>query len=260
MKKLKVLLLLLLVGLVLPVKAADYEMKELIPVDTTTTVHGEIFIYKGFNYSNGIIKMESIRNNSFEKHSLSISIGLFGEDKKNIGIINYCEKDTVIISKETYKKELLIDVKGSYLAPDKTIKDVKYISVIGENTNCRTDGSQEFIGSTVEQIGMAKNTQINSSAEMLINILKVIGVVLVGLFIYKFLFTSAYRNMDGEDVRQEYAYINKELRKDRERELKRNPPKPKEIKRNKTDEQLAQEQKENAAEKKDNSDLHNLYK
>ena len=259
MKKIKLLVLAILLGFILPVHAADYEIRELIPVDVTTSVHGEIFIYKNINYSNGIIKIGSVRNNSFDNHALSVSIGLFGSDKKNIGIINYCEKDNTIHSKEN-KKDIMIDVKGSYIAPEKNLKDIKYIAVIGENTNCREDGSQEFIGSTVEQIGIAKNTGIGVGAERLLTVIKIIAFVLVALFLYKFLFTSAYRNMDGEDVRQEYAYINKELRKDREYEAKKNPPKPKVIKTHKTKEILAQEKEENKNENKDNTDLQNMYK
>lgn len=261
MKKNYLLIILtLLAGIItLPVHAANYEVKELIPVDVTTSVKGQIYLYKGISCKDGIIQIQSIRNNSYEAKPLSVSIALFGEDKKNIGIIHYCEKETKIATKET-KKDFLLDIKGSYLASGKTYKDIKYYSVIGENTTCRNDGSQEFIGSTVEQIGMPKNTGITDSTELLLNMLKVIAVVLVGLFLYKFIFTSAYQNMDGEDIRQGYAYVNKELRKEREREARRNPPQPKVVKSEKTDEVRKQEQKENSSENKNNSDLHNMYK
>ena len=93
-----------------------------------------------------------------------------------------------------------------------------------------------------------------------VNIIKWIGVVLVVGFLYKFLFTGAYRNIDGEDVRQEYTYINKELRKEREKDAKENPPKPKEVKKNKSDEIIEQERIQNEKDLLDDSDLHNMYK
>ena len=45
-------------------------------------------------------------------------------------------------------------------------------------------------------------------------------VVLLILFLYKFLFTGAYRNMDGEDMRADFAYINKQKERERERQRK----------------------------------------
>ena len=65
--------------------------------------------------------------------------------------------------------------------------------------------------------------------------------------------------MDGNDVRQGYKTYNKELKDQREYELRINPPKPKEVKKVKTDEVIRQEE-EAKNEKNSNTDLHNLYK
>lgn len=259
MKKIIVGVLVLLIGMTLPVKAANYEMRELIPSGITTTIRGETFLYKGLSYKNGIIKFETIKNNSKEKKSLSISIGLFDEKKKNVGTINFCSSEMALDTKEE-KPNFVIDVKGSNLETGKSYQDIKYISVLGENENCRVDGSTDYIGQTVEQIGMPKNNTFNDEQLLLINIVKVIVIGLVAWFLYRFLFTTAFRNMDGEDVRQEYAYINKELRNDRERELKKNPPKPKEVKKVKSDAVIEQEKIQNEKDKEDDSDLHNFYK
>ena len=258
-KYIKLLIILLLVGITLPVKAANYAFKELIPQDKTTTIRGNTFLYKNLTYQNGVVKFELIKNNSKEKKPLSVSIGLFDEKGKNIGIINYCSAEQALNSKEE-KENFIIDINGASMESGKTYKDIKYISILGENSTCRLGGSQEFIGQTVEEIGMARNNQLTSSELLIVNIFKVILVALVLLFIYKFLFTGAYRNMDGEDVRQEYAYINKELRKEREQELKRNPPKPKEPKKVKSDEIIEQERIQNEKDKADDSDLHHMYK
>lgn len=259
MKKNLIFLLLILLGLLQPVKASNYEFRELIPSGTQTTIRGETFLYKGLSYKNGLVRFETIKNNSKEKKALSISIGLFDESKKNIGTINYCSQEQSLDTKES-KDSFIIDVKGTNLEDGKSYKDVKYISILGENISCRLDGSKDYIGQTVEQIGMPKNTQLSDSAMLIVNIFKYILIAIIGIFIYKYLFTNAYRNVDGEDVRQEYAYINKELQRERDRELKRNPPKPKEIKPNKSPEIIEQERIQNKKDLEDDSDLHNFYK
>ncbi len=258
MKKI-IIVMLMLACIITPVKAANYTMKELIPENTKTTIRGETFLYKDLSYNEGIIRFGLIKNNSKDTTNLSISVGLFDQDKKNIGTINYCAESEELTTKAE-KENYVIDVTSSQLATGKSYKNIKYISVLGENITCRTDGSQDYIGETVEQIGMAKNTELGESTMMLVRILEAIAGIIMFLFLYKFLFTSAYRNIDGEDVRQEYSYINKELKKERERELKRNPPKPKEIKPNKTPEQKKQEEIQNAKDLADDSDLHNFYK
>lgn len=258
MKKVLFIIVLFL-GMIMPVKAADYSMRELIPERTKTTIHGENFLYKDISYHEGILSFGLVKNNSKETKNLSISVGFFDKDKKNIGTINYCSKESQLNTKEE-KTGFVIDVTGANLATGKSYKNIKYIAVLGENTTCRTDGSQDFVGETVEQIGMAKNTTISDSTMMLVRILEVVAAIIMILFLYRFLFTSAYRNVDGEDVRQEYVYINKQLKKEREKELKVNPPKPKEIKPNKSKEVMEQEKIQNEKDLLDDSDLHNFYK
>ena len=254
----KLFIILCVIGIILPVKAANYAFKELIPQEITTTIRGKTFLYKDLSYQNGVVTFKKIKNNSKEKKPLSISIGFFDEAGKNIGIINYCSNEQALNAKEE-KEDFVIDVKGSNLETGKGFKDIKYISILSENSTCRLGGSQEFIGQTVDEIGMAKNNVLTSSELFVVNIFKVILVALIILFVYKFLFTGAYRNVDGEDVRQEYAYINKTLKKEREAELKRNPPKPKEPKKTKTDKVIEQEKEQNEKDKADDSDLHHMY-
>ena len=258
MKKI-LLFILLFMGMITPVYAANFNMKELIPEKIKTTIRGEHILYKDFFYEEGMIHFASIKNNAEEQEKISISIGLFDKNKKNIGTINYCDENRVLAPKQEVK-DFAIEVKKSHLEKTKSYKDIKYIAVLSENINCRTGGSQDFIGQTVEKIGQAKNNTLNSDEMLVVNIIKVVAVTLVALFLYKVLFTNAYRNMDGEDVRQEYTYINKQLRKKREKDLKENPPQPKEVKTDKTDAILQQEKIQNEKAASDDSDLHNLYK
>lgn len=256
MKKIFCIMLFILLALI-PVKAANYEMKELIPLDVTTTIKGKTFLYKNISYSNNKIHIERIKNESQDSSPFTISIGLFDKDEKNIGTINLCLEDMTISSKEEiFNYEIEIDKK--YLGEKNKLKDIKYYSVLGGNESCRKTGEHDFLGQKVDEIGMSKNNTLTDSAVLLINILKYIGITLVVLFILKFLFTNAYQNMDGSDTRAGYRNLNKELKRERERELRENPPKPKEIKKTKSDEVLKQEEKENTS--RDNSDLHNFYK
>ena len=256
MKKI-VFAIIVFLGMMVPVKAADYEVRELIPEGVTTTVRGDNFMYKDILYQGGVITIGKIRNNSYEDKKITVSIGLFDKNKKNIGTINYCQDGTTLKTKGE-SSELTIDVKNSYMGKGKTHKDIHYIAVIGENLNCRTDGATENLDQTVEEIGMPKNNVLNDDQKALLTIIMWIVIILFALFVYRFLFTNAYRNMDGTDVRQEYAYINKELRKERELEEKLNPPQPKVVKTHKTKEILKQEKEQNSNTEK--SDLHNLYK
>ena len=274
LRKIIFILFITVIG-VIPVKAANYELQELIPVNVETTIVTDHFSYKEFYYNDNDLEAESLHNNyvifkgienlTTEERPVSISIGFFDADKKNIGVINYCSsKDqtsivagTILQSKE--EKSYVIEVTKKHLADGKTVNDIKYISVLSDNINCNTKGSLDYVGRTVEEIAIPKNKSLDSQSELLITVMSVIGIALAALFVYKFLFTTSYQNFDGKDVRNGYNKYNEELAKERERELKRNPPKEKEPVKVKSDEVLQQEE---AAKNEDKSgtDLHNLYK
>ena len=257
MKNKLVFLILLLVFMVVPVDAANYEMKELIPAGITTTIRGDYLLYKDITYNDGVISFTHIKNLSDTSRKLTISVGLFDENKKNIGTINYCEGE---LKSQEKKDKFVIDVKSSYMSRDKSFKDIRYIAVLSENSNCRKEGALDYEGQTLEQIGMPKNTLLSKHEKELVVVVEVVAAILVLLFVFRFVFTNAYQNMDGTDTRQEYAYINKKLRKEREHELKVNPPKPKEVKKNKTDEQKEQEIIENEKAKNQDADIFDMYK
>ena len=255
MKKIKIIIILALLFITTPVHAANYELKELIPLKTKTTIVTKKFSYKEFYFENNKIKFTRIKNLTNEPTPITISIGLFNSKEKNIGVINHC--DYTIKPKEEITYE--IDVTKDYLGKDYKLEDIKYISILSDNKDCRTTGHDEFIGQTLEEMGQYKNTGLDSRAELFIGIISVIGGILLLIFIYNLLFTSAYQNFDGDDVRQGYKRVNEDLKKEREEELRRNPPQPKEIISDKPVEVLEQEE---AAAKEDKSatDLHNLYK
>ena len=275
MKKIVLSIILLITMLTaIPVNAANYDFRELIPVDIETTVVGDKFSYQGIYYNTGnkegadktkkdYIIFRKIANISDEAKPLSMSIALFGEDKKNIGTIHICDK--TLQPKEGIPYEIEVTPEYLGIKEQKTkikykTKEIKYIAIIDQNLTCRNKtGADEYIGQTVQEIGYKRNNQFDTASKTTFTIYIVIGAVLLGLFLYAFMFTNQYKNMDGEDVRQGYAYKNEELREEIEKELNRNPPKPPEPKKIKTDEVLQQEQQEAEADKS-NTDLHNMFK
>ncbi len=66
--------------------------------------------------------------------------------------------------------------------------------------------------------------------------------------------------MNGDDVRKEYKYINKEKERERNKKTFINKDIKEEKKPTKSEKVLAQEKEENNKEKKEDSDLQNMYK
>lgn len=269
MKKILTIIFLLLITLSIKnVHAANYELKELIPLNKETTIVTDNFSYKGITYKNtskpATIEFKAIKNISQENIPISISVGLFDKKKKNIGIVNYCStydqksfvKDKGLDSKEEIS--YVIDIEKKYLATNKSTKDIKYFSILSDNISCKTKGSKDYIGARVEEIGVIKNNPIDSSAKLLINIAEIIVIFIFLLFLYKFLFTNSFRNFNGEDVRQEYEYLNKQLKEERA-----NKP-PQTIKKSPSKSNKSEKIKKQEADAKEKSSedtsLHNLYK
>ena len=204
MKKIVLSLILLMTILTaIPVQAANYSIRELIPVDIETTVIGSKYSYQGVYYNankenadvnkRNYIIFRKIANISDEARPLSFSIALFGEDRKNIGTIHICEGNIEVKQGQPYEIEVTTEYLGKR-ENDKyqyKPKDVKYISIIDENTTCRNKtGHDEYIGQTVQEIGYKKNNQFDETSKRTFTIYIVVGAVILGLFLYAFMFTN----------------------------------------------------------------------
>ncbi len=257
MKIIKLLLIGILLLLTIPnVEAANYELKELIPINIETTIVTNHFSYRDFYYNGkGIILFKSIKNISNKDLPITISIGLFDENKKNIGMINYCTAEERLSSKE--EKSYVITITNEQLSKEKAIDDIHYISILDENINCRITGADDYIGQKVEDIGKIRSNSITSDTRFFIKIIEVLFSVIGVIFLYRFMFTKSFVNMNGEEIRKDYDKYNKELSKEREEDRKNNPPKPKEFVSPKTKEVLQQEEE---AKNKKSTDLEDLYK
>ncbi len=253
--------------IILPVNAANYDLNELIPINKTTTLGTDNLRYINFSYKEqeNKIVFENIKNVSNEDKAITVTIALFSKDKKNIGTVNYCSNNMptnnqVRVLKPNESTPYQIDITKDYLGEDYNLSDIKYIAVISDNKNCLTKNADEYLGQKIEEIGQIKNNGLSDDSELLIKILTIIGGVLLVIFVYNFMFSSKYRNVDGEDVRQEYSYINKKLEDKRKYDAIHNP-KPKKVKKEtKTQEVKNQEEIENNNTNKESSDLHNFYK
>ncbi|MBQ9019424.1 MAG: hypothetical protein IJ097_03865 [Bacilli bacterium] len=254
MKRIVGLILILLIGgLVLEVHAENYKIKELIPKNIETTIHTNNFSYKGLYFDDEGIHFKGIKNLTDQELPITISIGLFNKEGRNVGTINYCGYS--LNSKE--EMSYLIKFKKKYLSENSGIKDIRYISVLGDNINCRREGSLDYIGKGIDTLGISSKYRFTNDTEIFLTILSILGSFLIILFLYKFLFSKKYYNIDGRDVRNGYKNINEELR--RERKEKKVESKEKNMKISKPAEIIKQEKEMNSADKND-TDLHNLYK
>lgn len=256
MKKIKLLLLGILLFSIIDTNAANYVLKELIPLNIETTIVTDNFSYKNFYYNGkGMVIFQSIKNISKKDLPISISIGLFDDNKKNIGTINYCQKEDILLSKE--EKSYVIQITNDQLAKEKTIDNIHYISILKDNINCRTTGSEDYVGQKVEDIGKIKDREIKSDTKLFLRIIGILATILGIVLLYRFMFTNSFKNFNGDDLRKDYKKYNKKLAEEREEKLKKNPPKEKEVEPKKTQEVLMQEEE---AKKTESTDLENYYK
>ncbi len=253
MKKSVIILLLIMLFSCFSVEALNYKQKELIPVGIKTTIAIKSFNYQGIVYQkDGNIYFDNIRNISTEELPISITVGLFDKKEKNIGTVVYCAAEEKLASKE--EKAYSIPVK-KYLGKGKKLEDIRYIAVIGENTGCSTTGKDDFLGKKVDEIGVLNPNPIDDDVLLFLKVVGAVGVVIILSFLYKFFFTNAYENMDGEDIRKGY----KEWSEENSKKLKAQPKPVKEKIIYKSEEIKKQEEKENTKDKND-TDLHQLYK
>lgn len=256
---LSIIVIVILTFTIKDVFADNYKIMELIPHDKKVTIRGDIFLYKNIEFKNARINIGQIKNISDEDKKITISLAFFDKDKNNITIINYCSSNEVLAPKGT-KDNYEISIDVSKLAENKKIKDIKYYAIISENKSCRLGGEKEYTGRKISEINRLGNSELPTGAKLLLNVIKVVVGLLVVLFLYKLLFTSSYDNMNGDDVRNAFKYINKEKAKERNKKTFINKDIKEDKKPAKSEKILAQEEKENNKEKKGDSDLQNMYK
>ena len=247
------------------VHAANYNLKELIPVGTTTTIVTKRFSYKQFYYNEleERIYFEGIKNIYQEELPVSFSIALFDKDKLNIGLINYCDKNNNILSPDS-EIVFSIDVKKGYLGEEFNASDIKYIALLEDNTTCKVEGSNSYIGQKVDEIGKYQGSELSDSSLLAVQIIGFIAGVIVVVFLYQFLFTNNFKNMDGNEIRD----VLKNYKKDSARanifgkveESSELPEGISIVNKSKTVEMADKEALENDKSKRKENDLYDMYK
>ena len=168
MKKILVLLIGLFCFNLIPVKAIEeVNLNVLHEINSNYNVTTNNFNYENINYNptldstgRSTITIGNIHNNTSRKVPISIRIGLFDANKKNIGVVNYCSThDTesdysykLLLASEDSKFSLKVS-ENKHLAKNKKISDVSYIAVLNDNIDCTTDGmANKYTDLTIEEI------------------------------------------------------------------------------------------------------------
>ncbi len=259
-----VILFITLLGIT-KVNAANYEIKELIPLGIKTTIVTKTFSYKQIYYdtNDNKIHFTGIKNISDSEKPVSFSIGLFDKDKRNVGVIHYCDKDNNVLVSGT-EIPFTFEITNEYLGKDKTKSDIKYIAVLEDNHTCKTDKSQIYVGQKIDDIGSYYGGEISDSSKLTIQVISVVVGVIVVLFLYQFLFTNKYKNMDGNEVRNilknyknDTAGANTFAVNNSHTELTDGLSL---VNRSKTSEMADKEAEENEKSKRKENDLYDMYK
>lgn len=286
MKKFLLGIIVLLSFLSLPVYAEEkYALYQLIPINKHATVETDHFIYRDFYYNDNEMQRESLHNNhiifaeiknkSTEELPVTITVGFFDKDKKNIGELNYCgTKEDITFA----AREIGPDVSVPYsmvvtrtdLIDKKDLKDIVYIAVLGENRTCSIGKATENSGRTVEEIKEGNPTNKNSLNidSQTMNFLYGVGggILLLILFLW-FRSVSTSGMTRDEVIREEYKLKHQQNLQNRGQQL--TPPSVENTQTNLEPQQPVEEAKptqeeslieEAPKEEQENNDLMNLFK
>ena len=206
--------------MVINVNAQEYEKNQLIPVNTSATVHTEKFDYRDFVYSSGVdnkgnanVTFGGIQNNTLSKTPVSINMLLFDENKKNIGFLTYCTDKDVSSNYAGLKIQanqtisFNIKVTSRYFIENKTPANVKFVAVMDENKYCQIGGYDKYAGLTIEQITNGDRSSTNGGSNLrlpnisfLFNtgflIIAVVAIIIITiLVVYGTILNALYKRM-----------------------------------------------------------------
>ena len=164
MKKLIKYLLIVFVCIVgFNVNAETYNVKDLIPVDTSATVDTELFTYDGFSYNSTLdakgyahLTFSGITSKATSKVPISINVLLYDENQINVGFLTYCTDQDYSTDNNRRKispgERISFDIPvtkryfPTNLDEENGPSKVKYISVLDDNEYCNVGGYDKYIG------------------------------------------------------------------------------------------------------------------
>lgn len=223
MKKRFIILFILLTFSFFDVKAL--EPSKLITANEKITIDTEIFTYNNLyfvdNNGNKTIYFDSINNKLTKKAPISFSIGLFDQENKNIGLINYCSSEDLDSAFANYYVPALgyttfnLNVTPKYLIDGKISANVYYISFLDSNKYCKIGGADNYKDKTYEEIIDEDNILINNNNSFLKklidkgiikNIIYFI-IIIILYFVYCNIIDLLYRNVNGHSSNLTYIPI-----------------------------------------------------
>ena len=262
----KILLGLLVFICVINVNAKDYEVMELIPADETVSVSTDHFFYHDFSFNSKeissiinqrVIKFNSIKNLDNQDRNISFTVGFFNENKRNMGLYNYCStKDSTNkgLLKQNEETEYSVYINNQLLSDGNKVDDIKYIAIMSENPNCNSGTNFDYVGKKIEFIEFEDNAAYDYTyIKYCLYLLILILIVLVVKFIFDITINKNSRITDKilgitpKDKRTNQE-IKEEYFKRREEENLKN----KKVEEKKEIKDISQE--------KGKTDLHNMYK
>ncbi len=167
MKKFLILLLFVLCFNIISVQAVDeVNTNVLYPVDSSFSAVTDTFNYDSIIYNSMLdgsgkatITIGNVYNSTKKKVPVSISLGLFDSEKKNIGVVNYCSTEdlesdyafkTLTTGQSTY---FAIKVsQDKHVAEGKQLANAAYVAVLSDNKYCKIGGKDKYIGLTIDEI------------------------------------------------------------------------------------------------------------
>lgn len=218
MKRMVKTFIVLLILCVIPVNAKS-NIKELIPLNTKTSIYTENFAYKELYCNQEAIYFNGIRNLTDKDLPISISIGLFDRNGKNVGVVNFCDHHLNANQEMSY----YIDIKKDYLGSHMTTDNIRYIAVLSDNITCLRTGGQEFIGQSVDQMGISHKDSFKSGMSMTIKVLIGIGIAIIFAFFYKILFAKQFINIDTPTKEEKEESNEREEQEKAKEEIKEKP-------------------------------------
>ena len=176
MKYLKALLLIITSIFLIDVNAIDYNPYDSIPITSVNAnIKSKTFNYNGVTYNSGLDETNSpyftfsgIHNNTNKKIPVTVAIGLFDNQGKNIGTIFYCTKRDYdskysgLEVKANSSVSFKISAKKKYFVSNRSANEIASYAILSDNKDCEAAGFTKYQGLTLAEIqdGIKPETEV----------------------------------------------------------------------------------------------------
>ena len=163
---LKILLLVVISIFLVDVYAVEYNPYDSIPITSSNaTIKTNHFTYNGVNYNKNLDETNStyfsfagIVNSTNKKVPVTVAIGLFDKDGRNIGTIFYCTKRDYdskysgLEIKSNKSTPFKISAKKKYFVENRSATEIVSYSILSDNIDCESAGFTKYKGLTLAEI------------------------------------------------------------------------------------------------------------